>query len=365
MSKILSVNQFIKAFILLITVGFPLETFSNPSDIHIIVEIKGKVSVQKTQWKKLQPAFVGLTLTGDDKLEVTPNSSLKIFCSNTKNWTVQPGNYKVSSGCHSGTSVIRLPNSNNDSLRGDGQTEEDLAKLPYLITPRNFFILTNTPLLRWNAVEGATNYTVKINIDGVNWEIQTNKTEINYSGEMPLKQGRRYRITIEADNGTSSTSDSDKVGFTILDEATQKTVLEAKKTIEQQSLSSEEKGLILAQLYRGYELYADTIEVLEELVNQDSQIVAVYQLLGDTYLETGLPQLAKKPYEKALELVTGTENLSIKANIQKGLGKSYYTLGNETEAKQWLEKAKISYEELGDSSQVQQVDEIINSISGS
>ncbi|MDJ0601049.1 MAG: hypothetical protein QNJ37_19670 [Crocosphaera sp.] len=363
MLKIVSHNKLIQTLILFIILGFPIKSFGNPIGIHSIFEIKGRVTVQKKQWKNFQNASVGLTLTGDDKLNVAANSSVKVYCSNTEIWTVKSGTYNVSSGCPAGIPVIRLPNSNNDTLRGDGQTEEALANLPYLITPRYRYILTNTPLLRWNAVEVATNYTVKI--DGVNWEIQTNKTEINYSGEMPLKEGRRYRITIEADNGTSSTSDSDKVGFTILDEATQKTVLDAKKTIEQQSLSAEEKGLMLAKLYRGYELYADAIEVLEELVKQDSQIVSVYQLLGDTYFETGLPQLAKNPYKKALELTTGTENLSGKAEIQKGLGESYYSLGNETEAKQWLEKAKTSYEELGDSSQVQEVEEIINSISGS
>lgn len=359
MLKFLSVKQFFQTIILFIIVGFPLKSFSNPVGIHIIYDIKGTVIVQKKQWKKSQPANVGLTLSPDDRLEVKANSSVKIVCSNNTTWQVKPGKYNGVSGCLSGTPVIRLPNSNNDTLRGDGQTEEALAKLPYLITPRNFSILTNRPLLRWNAVRGATNYTIKI--DGVNWETQTNQNEIKYSGETPLQQGQRYRVTIEADNGTSSKSDA-VVGFTILDEATQKTVLDAKNTIEQQSLSSEEEGLILAQLYRGYELYADAIEILEELVKQDSKTVAIYKLLGDTYLETGLPQLAKKSYEKALELTTG--NLPLQAEIRAGLGKAYYGLGKKDEAVQWLEKAKTSYEELGDSLQVQELDKIINSISG-
>lgn len=356
--------------LILITLSFPLKILSQ-SPSHTILNIKGTVTVKKEEWKNPRLAWVGLDIEDTDKLEVKANSSVKIQCSNNTIWDVPPGNYNTPVGCTSETSVIvspnqknciPLPNANNCTRRTDGKTENYLATLPYIITPRESYILTNTPVLRWNAVEGATNYTVKI--DRVKWETETNETKIKYPGETPLKEGRRYRITIETDNRKSSKSDDESVGFTLLDEERKNIVLEAKKTIEEQELSADKKGLILAYLYRGYELYAETIEILEELVKKDSQIVTIYQLLGDTYLQTGLPQLAKKPYEKGLDLATETENLSVQAEIQKGLGLSYYSLGNDSEAKQWLEKAKTSYEDLEDSSQVQQLKEMINLISG-
>lgn len=360
-------NKFLKIFtpipLILIAVGFPAASFSKTVGINTIFEVKGKVTVKKLQWKKPLPASVGLTLSPDDNLDVAANASVKVYCSNQQTWTVKPGKHIVSSGCPSGNPVIRLPNSNNDTLRPTGKTEEALAKLPYLITPRETDILTNRPQLRWNAVAGATNYTIKI--DGVNWEAQTNKTEIVYPGEPPLKEGERYRVTIEADNGASFRSDDESVGFTRLDEQTKKTVLDAVKVVQQQQLSPEETGLVLAHLYRGYGLYGDGVEVLEGLVKQGSQVAAVYQLLGDTYLEIGLPQLAKKPYEKALKLATNTENLSVQAGIQAGLGIVYGNLGNKDEAIQWLKRAKEGYDELGDTSQVQELDKIINYISGS
>jgi hypothetical protein len=37
-------------------------------------------------------------------------------------------------------------------------------------------------------------------------------------------------------------------------------------------------------------------------------------------------------------------------------------LGNKDEAIRWLKKAKLDYDELGDTSQVQKLDETINSI---
>ena len=284
----------------------------------------------------------------------------EVYCSNKQTWTVKTGKYIVSSGCPRGNPVISLPNSNNTTLRPPGNKEKVLAKLPYLITPRETNIITNRPSLRWNAVPGATNYTIKI--DGVNWETQTNKTEIVYPGEPPLKTGGLYRVIIEADNGASSRSDDENVGFTVLDEQTKKTVLDVVKTVQQQQLSPEEAGLVLAHLYRGYGLYGDAVEVLEGLVKQNSQVATVYQLLGDTYLKIGLPQLAKKPYEKALKLATNTQNLSVQAEIQAGLGIAYRLLGNKNEAIQWLTKAKGTYNQLGDTSQVQELAKTINDI---
>lgn len=343
----------------LIAVGLPVTSFSQTVGVHTILEVEGKVSVKKKQWKKPQPASVGLTLSPDDMLDVAANASFKVYCSNTTIWKVKPGKHTVSIGCPSENSVIRLPKSNNDTLRPAGKTESALSKLPYLITPRETYILTNRPRLRWNAVPGTANYTVKI--DGVNWGTQTSSTEIVYPGEPPLQEGRRYRITIEANNGVSSLEDA-VVGFKVLDEQTKKTVLDTVKTVQKQQLSPEAKVLVLVRLYRGYGLYADAIEVLEGLVNQGSQVATVYQLLGDTYLDIGLPQLAKKPYEKALKLATSTKDLSVQAGIQAGLGKTYRLLGNEGEAVQWLEKAKVGYGELGDGLQVQKLAHEIDSI---
>ncbi|MEA5535845.1 tetratricopeptide repeat protein [Crocosphaera sp. XPORK-15E] len=356
-----SLNNIAFLVLILITVGFPVKLFSGNVGISVIYDVKGNVMVEKKSWKKPQIATVGLTLTSDDKLNVAANASVKVYCSNQQIWTVTPGIYNVSSGCPSGNAVIRILNSNNDTLRPPGMKEEALSKLPYLITPRETSIITNTPQIRWNNVSGASSYTVKI--DGVNWEMKTNNTEINYPGEPPLKAEERYRVTIEADNGTSSKSDA-VVGFNVLNEQTKKTVLDAVKTIQQQPLSSEEKGLILAHLYRGYKLYGDAIDVLEALVKQGSQEVTVYQLLGDIYLDIGLPQLAKKPYEKGLNLATNTDNLSTQTEIQAGLGKAYRLLGNDSEAVQLLKKAKAGYINLGDEIKVQELDKEIKAILG-
>jgi hypothetical protein len=355
MTLFLSRKRLVQVCILIVVIGFPSASFSKTVGVSVITEVNGKVSVEKKQWKKSQPALIGLTLNSDDKLDLPANASVEVFCSNGQTWIFKSGKHTVSSGCPSGNSVIRLPNSNNDTLRPVGTTEEALSRLPYLITPRQTYILTNRPRLRWNTVPGVTKYTVKI--DGVNWEMKTSDSEIVYPGEFPLEEGRRYRITVEAGDSSSSLSDR-VVGFNLLDKQTKKLILDAVQSVQRQSSSSEAKELVLAYLYRGYGLYSDAIERLEGLVSQGSQKVLAYQLLGDSYLEIGLPQLAKKPYEQALELST-MDNLSTQARIQEGLGKTYRLLGNEGAAVLWLKKAKAGYELLGDTLQVQELEKTL------
>jgi hypothetical protein len=242
-------------------------------------------------------------------------------------WIVKPGKYKVSQGCPSGKTVILLPNSNNRTLRPIGKTEAALAKLPYVITPRETDIISDRPQIRWNAVPGVVNYTVKIETDGFSWTNQTNENKIIYSGDRPLQPETRYWVTVTTDQGLSSQQDTE-VGFNVSDQQTKKTVLDAVEKIQKQPLSPTERELVLAYLYRSYELYGDAINVLEDLVNQGSREITVYQLLGDTYLDVGLPQLAKNTYQKGLELAIKTQNIPIQTTIRSGLKQADKLLGN-------------------------------------
>ena len=315
-------------FIFLITCGLSTVTLSQTDSIHTILEVKGKALVFKKTWKKPQTASVGLSLNSDDTLNIPAKASVKIYCNNLSIWTVKPGKYTVSQGCPSGKAVIRLcSNCNNDTIRPVGKTEAALAKLPYLITPRKTDIISDRPQISWNAVPGAAYYTVKIETDGFSWTNKTNENKIIYSGDRPLQAETRYWVTVTTDQGLSSQQETE-VGFNVSDEQTKKTVLEAVEKIQKQPLSPTEKELILAYLYRGYGLYSDAINILEKPVNQGSGEITFYQLLGDTYLEVGLPQLARNTYQKGLELAIKTQNIPTQTTIKIGLKQADKLLGN-------------------------------------
>ena len=117
--------------------------------------------------------------------------------------------------------------------------------------------------------------------------------------------------------------------------------------------------MILAYLYRGKELNAEAIEVLEALVKAGSQTTTVYQLLGDIYQQIGWSLMAKEVYRQGLALTTEEETKEVKAMMQWGLGEVEYTLGNRNEAIEWWQKAQVSYQKLGDIEQVQKLEERI------
>ena len=71
--------------------------------------------------------------------------------------------------------------------------------IPYIISPRQGFLDTKRPKLRWNKVEGATFYKVKIVTTDAKlvWETTVNKAEFNSPEDLPLKPGVDYSLIID------------------------------------------------------------------------------------------------------------------------------------------------------------------------
>ena len=356
-------KSLIQAVLSLTLMGWATPIGSHPSGIHILIDFKGNVRVKKAEWKQFHQANSGINLTSNDQIKLGSNASVTIYCSNQNQWIVkQPGTHLISQGCSSGQAIIRLcPDCNNRTRRPLGTKEEKLQQLPYLISPRHTLVFNDSLTLRWNRVSGATSYTVKVG----DWQGQTNATQIVYDGELKLREF--YTVRVVADNGVSS-QDEDSDGqyswFIVLEEGEAKTLQEQVAVIKQQELSKEQEGLILAHLYRGNELNAEAIEVLEGLVEFGSQRITVYQLLGDIYQQIGLSLMAKEVYGQGLALMAAEENSEVKAMMQWGLGEVEYTLGNRDKAVEWLEKTKASYLALGEEIQIEELAKRINEVLG-
>ena len=349
-------KRFIQTVLSLALVGLACPSLGSPEGLYFIVDLTGDVQRKKAEWSNFQSANFGDLLSLSDELKLSTKASATVYCSNQNEWKVPSGKVSVvSDGCPPGEPILKLPNSSRQPTRPVGLTEEALSAIPYIISPRNTSLLNDRPILRWNAVSGATSYIVQVQGSGVDWQQKTIATKIEYPGEPLLEKGLRYRVTVVADNGVSSRSER-RVGFTLLDDQKADSVLAAVEKLKQQGLTKEAEGLALAHLYRGNNLQAEAIELLEGLVKGESQTVAIYRLLGDIYQQGGLSRLAKERYLKVLELV-GAGDVEGQAAIQAGLGEADYALGNEDEAVQWLEKAKAGYEGLGDESQVQELEQ--------
>ncbi|NET62188.1 MAG: hypothetical protein F6K47_40595, partial [Symploca sp. SIO2E6] len=228
--------------------------------------------------------------------------------------------------------------------------------IPYILSPRSTYLLDNQPLLRWYPVEGATSYRVRVKReDGeLLWETEVEGvTEVRYGGET-LESGVDYTVIVNTDKGISSLEeDLERGGFEILPAEEGEEIQAAASQITQ-SLTGEEQVLALVELYQENDLFAEAIALLESFIAEDNQLPAVYQKLGQLYQYIRYPPLAAENYLKAIALIPA-EDLATTAQLQEKLGRVYRILQQPDVAIRWLEQAQVSYQTLGDSEKVREM----------
>ncbi len=270
-----------------------------------IIEAKGEVWLKREEWSDYRCITVGTKLYPGDLLQPAPQARVLVQCANgTTIWSVPAG---VISGATNGCppQAVPLPRT-----RGDiAPLRSGISPLiPYIISPRRTKLLNSLPMLRWNAVPGASRYVVSLIVEeDALWQTQVDGTEVVYSGEPPLESGVDYLLMIEADTGASSLEDdSPDLGFSLLDENEATVVRDAVEQLINLDLADETKSFALANLYRVHDLKAEAIATLEALVKQESKTAAIYRTLGDLYLEVGLNSLTQSYYLRASQLATET-----------------------------------------------------------
>lgn len=275
-----------------------------------------------------------------------------LLCSDATLWKVPAG---VPSGLNNG-----CPQGSLRRFRGQGvehQAGGSDPSVPYLISPRYTFVSDEHPTFRWNAVEGASFYLVRLQGPGIDWQTETRSNQIAYSGSTPLQPGVKYLVTVEADNGASSLEDGGaRLGFEVLDQEAAQSVQDRARQIANSSLSAQGKAIALAQLYSDFNLNAKAIETLEALVAQGSQTPYVYQQLGDLYAQAGLNAAAQVRYQSVIALASTNQNLAIRGQAQAGLAGVMMALGKEAEAERLISQARAAYQAIGDFESARQLD---------
>ncbi|MBD1937078.1 hypothetical protein [Microcoleus sp. FACHB-68] len=241
------------------------------------------------------------------------------------------------------------------------------ALIPYIISPRDTLLLTDKPVLRWNASPGATSYLVSVKTDKgeLIWETQVEATEVVYPGELPLKSGVNYLVTVSADNDRSSEEEEEDVSelqFRLLDETERLPVQTEIAQLETQGLAGTEKALALAKVYIKHNLKAEAIDTLEELGAGGTQQAEVYRWLGEQYMGIGLLLKAESSLLKAVELGAASSAQEQQAIVKAKLGEISAELGKNQEAVRWLTEAHNSYKAMGNMERARELEEQLKSI---
>jgi tetratricopeptide (TPR) repeat protein len=167
-----------------------------------------------------------------------------------------------------------------------------------------------------------------------------------------------YLLVVETDNGKSSKDEGlPGLGFNLLPEEEAQHVRADAMTIQRLNLPEGASTFALAQLYSSHGLYAEAIEMLEELATANSRAASVYRALGELYQQVGLLAFAESHHSRALEVAETFGDVESIAASQAGLGEVYMAFGNKTEAIRWFTHAQTAYESLGDLKRANQIAE--------
>ncbi|AOY84427.1 tetratricopeptide repeat protein [Moorena producens JHB] len=352
---------------LVVTLARPVHRLARPvrpigGGLNLVVELRpqGQVKLKRSTWPDYQPAFIGASLAATDQLLLASNTFAKVLCQNLMPWEPEGGrDYIVSEGCPP-TSTPKLLESDEDTVIERATNNPDI---PYILRPRDSFVLNQQPLLRWHDVEGANTYQVRVIGPGVKWTQETSATEIVYSGKQSLQPEARYWLIVKTDQGKSSKQEG-SFGFTILDQEKAQEVWAAAEEIKQKQLSKPAEALALAHLYRSNDLNAEAIDLLETALADGPESIRVYQLLGEIYQHVGLNRLARERYRQALELAKAAGDLDTQAQVIGGLAVTSAIIGQKDEAIAWLEKGKEVYQTLGDQVKAGQLEQQMVKILG-
>ncbi|MBO9998623.1 MAG: fibronectin type III domain-containing protein [Cyanobacteria bacterium SID2] len=147
-----------------------------------------------------------------------------------------------------------------------------------MISPRRTLVFSNSLLLRWFAVEGATTYRVRVAGAGVNWETLVSEPFAIYEGTL-LQPGQMYLVSVDADNGTASST----TVFSTVNEAQRTQIQQQLDLLDAMALDDSQRAISEARIYADSGAMADAIEVLEAQVRAGSDNAEVYCLLASLY----------------------------------------------------------------------------------
>ncbi|NER97873.1 MAG: tetratricopeptide repeat protein [Symploca sp. SIO1B1] len=232
---------------------------------------------------------------------------------------------------------------------------------PYIITPHRTKVQQQPPLVRWNAVEGITQY--KVQVKGPDLQYTSEIVIDNawqYPADLPLEPGITYTIMVIPQGQSCIQIGSElpcEGKFTVL---TNQQSAQLEEDLVALPLFERSNPLKMASIYQKYELYADAIDALEKAISAGSNSREYNQFLGELYKQVGLYDLALDKYQEALRLAEEEKDVLVQAKLSAAMGELNFTLTNYKEAGRWFEQAKAHLEKLVYDKEIEGLEQRIN-----
>jgi len=298
-----------------------------------IVEIKGQAAIVDPENFDRQAALFG-TLYANDRLKLEAKASVtRVFRSDGHiERLASPGPFTVTpEGCtpeadierpalsaqsrstvgkiakgprgivQGGVVVARAP-ARPPKKEENARNDSDAAAAPLYagaIRPvAGATILSAKPAFSWPAVPNATKYVLSLYYLGNRiWKAETDKTQLDYAGELPLKPGATYSWDVAALVG-DLTAPINTSSFRIADDSQQSHAEAVRKMVAK----PEAPLLAVAALwYEQNDLVEEAIDAYRQLSNLADDPV-VYNALSGLCWRAGLEEEARRADEEAAKL---------------------------------------------------------------
>jgi hypothetical protein len=330
------------------------------SGLNLLVAAEGEIQLKRSSWSDFARTALGAVIYPGDQLRPASGAKVVVLCQSLTEWIVPSGApVGIANGCPATEPTVL-----KRGVSQIGHTRAgDNPLIPYIISPRQTKILAAQPVISWNPVSDASTYTVQVIGEKVIWEESgITANQVIYNGPT-LQEKKTYRVVVTSDTGESSEDENaGGLGFSLLENKDAKAVLAAETRITGLALSDEARALALAQLYQGYGLLSEAALALEVLAMKESQTPAIYRLLADFYLQTGLNLMAEDRYDRALDLYAQAGDPEGQAEAQMGLAQVNLALGRNEETRRNLTSAQAFFEQLGDQSRLQVITDLLKTI---
>lgn len=328
-----------------------------------IIEVKnGSVTIQREN--RFQPAGVGTPLRNGDEIRPTSGAVVTVLCDNKTTRQVRRA---------SGLGSI-CPDSVAPRYTTNGRGGCNfLAFLNHRCIYATQTMVAD-PTLRWRPIAGVSQYQVQITqANQILWQQTITGTQLHYQGT-PLQPGGSYQLLVTA--ADKNTQPIYRLSLERLDETQTQAVQAAITQIQAQNLSSESQAIALSTIYQEAEqpedsnqpgLVLDAIATLEPLVTAGNQTPYIHRSLGDLYLQIGLLEMASERYQETLTLSQSTPSQSTpeqenQTAAQLGLANIAAANGDRANAERWLTQARQGYVALGNTRQVDLIDQWIRKL---
>jgi hypothetical protein len=327
---------------------------------NFLVEATGEVKLRRPGWRDFLPVSIGTLLESGDLIRVSEDSHMSIFCGDETLWELNPTSLPADGIEHSipcQSSYPPRPWSDVARVRG-----EDDDRIPYVIAPRNSALLDTQPMLRWHPLSGVDIYEVTIlSDDGMDrTAVTATGHELGWPDAWPsLQPGASYVLIVEGDKHASDAGNTQHVGlaFWLLSPQQTEIVERLESRLRERPMQSAATTLLVAELYRNYDLRVAAADLLAALPPDDDTPI-VWLTLGQVYLEMGLGSEARTSLIQALDISLPIDDLEMAAHAHMGLGMADQQMGEATAPDHWR-AARLLYEQIGDANGLETVDELL------